>query len=45
MVNGKGRTGASGLTKIASTWVTPRVDVLGVGISAIDMPAALHLID
>ena len=45
MVNGRGRTGASGLTEIASTWVTPRVDVLGVGISAIDMPAALHLID
>jgi N-acetylglucosaminyldiphosphoundecaprenol N-acetyl-beta-D-mannosaminyltransferase len=45
MVNGKGHTKASGLTEIASTWVTPRVDVLGVGISAIDMPTTLHLID
>ena len=45
MVNGRGRTRASGLTQIASTWVTPRVDVLGVGISAIDMPTTLHLID
>jgi N-acetylglucosaminyldiphosphoundecaprenol N-acetyl-beta-D-mannosaminyltransferase len=45
MVKGNGHTRASGLTEIASTWVTPRVDVLGVGISAIDMPTALHLID
>jgi len=45
VVNGRRRAGASGLTEIARTWVTPRVDVLGVGISAIDMPATLHLID
>jgi N-acetylglucosaminyldiphosphoundecaprenol N-acetyl-beta-D-mannosaminyltransferase len=45
MVNGNGHAGAPGLTEIAGTWVTPRVDVLGVGVSAIDMPMTLHLID
>ena len=33
------------MTEIAGTWVTPRVDVLGVGVSAIDMPMTLQLID
>ena len=45
MVNGNGHAGTPGLTEIASTWVTPRVDVLGVGVSAVDMPMTLHLID
>ena len=45
MVNWNGHGGAPGLAEIAGTWVTPRVDVLGVGVSAIDMPMTLHLID
>jgi len=46
-VNGPGppRARTSGLTGLAGTWSTPRVDVLGVGVSAIDMPTALDLID
>ena len=39
------RSGAETLTELAASWVTPRVDVLGVGVSAIDMPIALELID
>jgi len=47
MVNGIGRHGAGAgeLTEIARSWVTARVDVLGVGVSAIDMSLALELID
>ena len=33
------------LTELAGSWITPRVDILGVGVSAIDMPVALELID
>ena len=33
------------LTEIAGSWAAPRVDVLGVGISAIDMPTAVRLVD
>jgi N-acetylglucosaminyldiphosphoundecaprenol N-acetyl-beta-D-mannosaminyltransferase len=44
-MNGNEHAETPGLTEIASTWVTPRVDVLGVGVSAIDMPMTLHLID
>jgi N-acetylglucosaminyldiphosphoundecaprenol N-acetyl-beta-D-mannosaminyltransferase len=32
------------LRQIAGSWVTPRVDVLGVGVSAVDMSTALELI-
>ena len=45
MVNGSRRAWASELDEIAGTWTTPRVDVLGVGVSAIDMRMALQLID
>ena len=45
MMNGNEHAGTPGLTEMAGTWVTPRVDVLGVGVSAIDMPMTLHLID
>jgi N-acetylglucosaminyldiphosphoundecaprenol N-acetyl-beta-D-mannosaminyltransferase len=33
------------LAELAGSWITPRVDVLGVGVSALDMPVALELID
>jgi N-acetylglucosaminyldiphosphoundecaprenol N-acetyl-beta-D-mannosaminyltransferase len=33
------------LTELAASWITPRVAILGVGVSAIDMPIALELID
>lgn len=33
------------LAELAGSWVTPRVDILGVGVSAINMPMALELID
>jgi N-acetylglucosaminyldiphosphoundecaprenol N-acetyl-beta-D-mannosaminyltransferase len=33
------------LPELAGSWVTPRVDILGVGVSVIDMPMALELID
>ena len=26
------------LAELAGSWITPRVDILGVGVSAIDMP-------
>ena len=45
MVNGSRRGWAPELDEIAGTWATPRVDVLGVGVSAIDMPMTLQLID
>jgi N-acetylglucosaminyldiphosphoundecaprenol N-acetyl-beta-D-mannosaminyltransferase len=45
VVNDSRRAWVSGLTEIAGTWATPRVDVLGVGVSAIDMPMVLQLID
>jgi N-acetylglucosaminyldiphosphoundecaprenol N-acetyl-beta-D-mannosaminyltransferase len=45
MLNGSRRAWVSELDEIAGTWATPRVDVLGVGVSAIDMPMALQLID
>ena len=45
MMNGNEHAETPGLTEIAGTWVTPRVDVLGVGVSAIDMPMTLRLID
>jgi N-acetylglucosaminyldiphosphoundecaprenol N-acetyl-beta-D-mannosaminyltransferase len=35
----------SGLAEFAATWATPRVDILGVGVSTINMPMALELID
>ena len=44
-MNGSRRAWASELDEIAGTWATPRVDVLGVGVSAIDMPMTLRLID
>ncbi len=47
MVSGVGsrRAWTPGLTELAGTWTTPRVDILGVGVSAIDMAIALELID
>jgi N-acetylglucosaminyldiphosphoundecaprenol N-acetyl-beta-D-mannosaminyltransferase len=47
MVSGMGgrRALMPGLTEVAGTWVTPRVDILGVGVSAIDMSMALEFID
>lgn len=39
------RPGPGMLTDLAASWITPRVDILGVGVSAIDMPVALKLID
>jgi N-acetylglucosaminyldiphosphoundecaprenol N-acetyl-beta-D-mannosaminyltransferase len=38
------RSEATVLTELAGSWVTPRVDILGVGVSAIGMPIALELI-
>src|SRR6266568_2531878 len=37
--------GPAVLAELAGSWITPRVDILGVGVSAIDMPIALELID
>ena len=47
MVSGAGgrRARTPGLAELAGTWATPRVDILGVGVSTIDMPMALGLID
>jgi N-acetylglucosaminyldiphosphoundecaprenol N-acetyl-beta-D-mannosaminyltransferase len=39
------RPGTDMLTELAASWITPRVDILGVGVSAIDMQVALELID
>lgn len=39
------RAGTAVLAELAGSWITPRVDILGVGVSAIDMPIALELID
>jgi N-acetylglucosaminyldiphosphoundecaprenol N-acetyl-beta-D-mannosaminyltransferase len=43
-VTGHGSDGAAGPAGAAGSWVTPRVDVLGVGVSAIDMSMAIELI-
>jgi N-acetylglucosaminyldiphosphoundecaprenol N-acetyl-beta-D-mannosaminyltransferase len=47
MVSGTSHRGGENgdLTEIARSWVTARVDVLGVGVSVIDMSMALELID
>ena len=37
--------GPAVLAELAGSWITRRVDILGVGVSAIDMPMALELID
>jgi N-acetylglucosaminyldiphosphoundecaprenol N-acetyl-beta-D-mannosaminyltransferase len=42
---GDRRARTSGLAEFAGTWATPRVDILGVGVSAINMPMTLGLID
>lgn len=42
---GSGSHDVQDLTTAARSWATPRVEVLGVGISVIDMPAALRLIE
>jgi N-acetylglucosaminyldiphosphoundecaprenol N-acetyl-beta-D-mannosaminyltransferase len=39
------RPGSDMLTELAASWITPRVDILGVGVSAIDMRIALELIE
>jgi N-acetylglucosaminyldiphosphoundecaprenol N-acetyl-beta-D-mannosaminyltransferase len=44
-VAGRRGPGTTELTEIAGSWAAPRVDVLGVGISAIDMPTAVRLVD
>lgn len=42
-VRGRARLKATE-AELAGSWVTPRVDILGVGVSAIDTPAALKII-
>lgn len=37
--------GTAEVAGIAWSWVTPRVDVLGVGVSAVNMPMALDVVD
>ena len=40
-----GSNEAIGLAEHAASWVTPRVDVLGVGVSVINIPMGLKLIE